>query len=350
MKTPFVGRVFIGRAAAANSSAVARSFYGALICGMLLSGAFRADADRISRGPVISPSVRQAHALKYYPPAGWIRHYLGDDRYKIGTTWRVVTTPNDLYYYPPFAREMLTAAPDQVIGFASAQDAQEAGYQPAPAYGSAFGLDIHQMAVEDARDNPEPASGGNSGSNVTTINRFKSPRGFDVSTSRRERRVLLKDGVSSVVVPAGWNVLTPQATSTWVANDPSAAMFLILASPNRKSIVWCASTSFSDVSVDMGNVVDARTVIEIIKKARSSALPGSPVARMVGRVISYNHSKLGSTKAWTVVTKTDTPFPNFSDISHLTVGGRGSKMYMVMQLGNITAADTHVILDSFRAR
>ena len=59
-------------------------------------------------GPTISPSVKAAARLKYNPPRNWIRHYLGDDRYKIaGGVWKVVTTPNDKFYYPAYAAEML---------------------------------------------------------------------------------------------------------------------------------------------------------------------------------------------------------------------------------------------------
>ena len=181
----------------------------AVFGGIALFGSTNAaTAQKISRGPVISPSIIAAHRLKYYPPRGWIRHYLGDDRYKVGSVWRVVTTPNDKFYYPPFAREMLMAPPDRIIGFASAQDAQEAGYAPASQYGGAFGLDVHQMAVADARDNPEPvavpvAKSSAPNSNPTVVNR-----------SNRAQRVLLSDGVSSVLLPPNW-----KRTRSFVQNN-----------------------------------------------------------------------------------------------------------------------------------
>ena len=163
--------------------------FSALACGIALCSACSARAQNASRGPLISPSMREAIRLKYNPPRGWIRHYPGEDRYKLGSVWRVVTTPNDKFYYPPFASEMLGRSPYDVIGFASAQDAVEAGYAPAPNYGGAFGLDVHQMVVEDARNNPAPAAT----QNVTTVNR-----------SNRAQRITLADGVSSVSLPPNW--------------------------------------------------------------------------------------------------------------------------------------------------
>ena len=79
--------------------------------------------------PTTSPSAKAAARLKFHPPANWLEHYLGDDRYKIkGGVWKVVTTENDAYYYPGWAPEMLRQKPGLVIGFPNAAAAEEAGY------------------------------------------------------------------------------------------------------------------------------------------------------------------------------------------------------------------------------
>lgn len=83
--------------------------------------------------PSTSPSAKAAAKLKYHPPSGWINHYLPDDRFKIsGGTWKYVSTEMDEYYHRPDSPLMLQQPAGIVIGFASAADAEEAGYRPAP--------------------------------------------------------------------------------------------------------------------------------------------------------------------------------------------------------------------------
>lgn len=79
------------------------------------------------------PSAKVAARLKYYPPKNWLEHYLGDDRYKVaGGVWRVVSTDLDGYYHRPDCPNMLRQDAGQVIGFASPNDAKEAGYSADP--------------------------------------------------------------------------------------------------------------------------------------------------------------------------------------------------------------------------
>ncbi len=236
----------------------------AVFGGIALFGSTNAaTAQKISRGPVISPSIIAAHRLKYYPPRGWIRHYLGDDRYKVGSVWRVVTTPNDKFYYPPFAREMLMAPPDQIIGFASAQDAQEAGYAPASQYGDAFGMDARQMAVADAQNNPETSSGASS--NVTTVNRTK-----------KSQRIVLADGASSVLLPPNWQ----RVISTTSSPIPNSTVWSDVLTPMQGKGVLSISVvnEFPNASVEQG------TSIQIFNSPRAMRVMTLNSARTMRRL------------------------------------------------------------------
>ncbi len=303
---------------------------GVLVCGVLLSGAFRADADRISRGPVISPSVRQAHALKYYPPPGWIRHYLGDDRYKLGTTWRVVTTPNDPYYYPPFAREMLMAPPGQIIGFASAQDAQEAGYAPAPEYGSAYGLDIHQMAVADARNNPEPSSGG---SDATTINR-----------STRAQRIILADGVSSVLLPSNWQ--RTRALRRDISGQSPGQTFTVFADELRP-IKGTALIRFFSMNMPNGLNVERYMTLQAFAKGFTAGF--SNATHINPNDISVSRASLAGLNGVLVTPKAGVAM--LGEVgTRMIVVARGSKVYGMIYSGTNRASGASSVVDSFRPR
>jgi hypothetical protein len=67
------------------------------------------------------------------PPVGYLSWYLKEDRYKVSSkVWQFVTTPNDKFYYRPWAPAMRLRNPGRVIGFHTWQDAMIAGYRPDP--------------------------------------------------------------------------------------------------------------------------------------------------------------------------------------------------------------------------
>jgi len=85
----------------------------------------------------LGPSAIEAARLKYYPPGGYLSHYLPDDRYKIaGNVWKYVSTDLDTYYHVPSSPNMMRQPAERVIGFASAADAEEAGYTADPTDGT----------------------------------------------------------------------------------------------------------------------------------------------------------------------------------------------------------------------
>lgn len=134
----------------------------------------------VRAGPQDGTSQAIAAWLKDHPPPGYLRHYLGDDRYKIaGHVWQVVSTETDTNFHLPTCPKMLRQSAGSVIGFASIGDAVEAGYEPDPAC------------------NPEAslsgAWGGMGGRYLTIANRTK--RGIPLT---------LADGVSTVTLPPGW--------------------------------------------------------------------------------------------------------------------------------------------------
>jgi hypothetical protein len=136
------------------------------------------------RGVFASPakgtSAEAAAILKNHPPAGWISHYLGDDRYKIaGHVWKVVSTQRDKYFHRPDCPEMLRQPAGIVIGFPSVASALEAGYLP------------------DPHCNPAASA--------TAIN-------IGGAVSNHAQRIQLSDG-SSVTLPAGWRKVQSQKIS-----------------------------------------------------------------------------------------------------------------------------------------
>jgi hypothetical protein len=83
----------------------------------------------------MTPRQRTRMVLAKYqkPPVGYLSWYLPQDRYKVTSkVWQFVTTPNDRFYYHPWAPAMKLRNPSRVIGFHTWQDAMIAGYRPDP--------------------------------------------------------------------------------------------------------------------------------------------------------------------------------------------------------------------------
>lgn len=85
---------------------------------------------------------------KYKKPAvGYLSWYLPEDRYKVTSkVWQFVTTPNDKYYYRPWAPAMRLRNPSRVIGFHTWQDAMIAGYRPDPVTKPEPGAQLARLA------------------------------------------------------------------------------------------------------------------------------------------------------------------------------------------------------------
>ncbi|MBW3635513.1 MAG: hypothetical protein KY445_03475, partial [Armatimonadetes bacterium] len=173
------------------------------------------------------PSAKSAARLKKRPTSKWLAHYLPDDRYKIaGGVWKYVSTDLDTYYHRPDSPLMMRQSASRVIGFASAAEALEAGYKPAP------GLNSY--------------SSGATGAMGTSA----------MARSSRARRVVLADGLSSVILPAGWRTLpgtTQRAQYGLMTRDQ-------LLGPKGQRLVF-ETMVFSGpnaASVDLGRFVNVK--------------------------------------------------------------------------------------------
>lgn len=134
-------------------------------------------------------SARRAAQLKKSAP-GWLSHYLPDDRYKIeGKVWKYVSTDLDTYYHRPDSPNMLRQPAERVIGFASAKDAEEAGYKPDPTDGTA----AMAASADTGSANALPGSG---------------------LTPSKGGTITLSDGASTVNLPAGWTRVSTPSRST----------------------------------------------------------------------------------------------------------------------------------------
>jgi len=139
--------------------------------------------------PNESPSARAAARLKYHPPKNWIRHYLGDDRYKIaGGVWNVVSTQTDTYYHRATCPNMLRQSADIVIGFNKSSEAEEAGYRADPTCQPGITAVIYEASAV---------------TRSTTSGAVQVPTVF-VNRGRTAQRIVLADGVSTVLLPPNW--------------------------------------------------------------------------------------------------------------------------------------------------
>lgn len=294
-------------------------------------------------GDAASPSVREAARLKYNPPPNWIRHYLGDDRYKLmGGTWKVVSTETDSYYYPAWAPEMLRQSPGIVIGFPSAAAAEEAGYKRSnyPMESPLLGITGHPLPTPV----PPPSAAGPS-----PFGGFSLPQdGLKAMVNRgKAQRVLLADGASSTILPPGWTHFTqsydvpqnragatrpqqvkvdlfgPGALTAADTHDPKARMvaFGFMQMPNGMN----AGAIFTPALINRMN------------RAMAARGNGAPVP-------TASAGGFGDVSG--VVMRV--PVPNLGTVP-LVFAGRGSKMYLLYDASR-GARGARDIIRGFRGR
>ena len=202
-------------------------------CAVAIMGTSALLEPRVRAYPTTSPSAKAAVKWKFHPPANWIEHYLGDDRYKIkGGVWKVVTTENDTYYYPAWAPEMLRQKPALVIGFPNAAAAEEAGYLR-----SNYPMDSPLLGVtgrEPERPIPGvPTAGANPAAGVGGL--FSATNGNTTATfnAAAARRVVMSDGASSVLLPKGWTHIKQTQSAPSVAGRPAMRVQTDVIAPGR---------------------------------------------------------------------------------------------------------------------
>lgn len=253
-----------------------------------------------------SPSVIAAARLKNHPPRNWIRHYLGEDRYKIaGGTWRFVSTELDRFYYPAYAPEMLRQSPNRVIGFASAKDAEEAGYLPGAGY----------AGIDPSFDRAYAGAGSSSTSSRTTVNRSAKPI-----------RITLADGVSTILVPAGWQRLASQKQQ-----ETAVDMF---AGPQKGVAVVLAMQVQTRNGYSVENLMSPRIWRTLLERMAQSTPNARDAAEM--RATKVTPGRLGGMRGVTM------NFPRGGGPMGIGGGrgylvGTGNKLYFVQ--GNTSGAD-----------
>lgn len=268
--------------------------------------------------PTISPSVIGAARYKNAPPRGWIRHYLGDDRYKIaGKVWKFVSTERDRYFYPPWAPEMLRQSANTVIGFASADDAIEAGYAPASKYRS--------QLLPDYLDRAE---GGSSG--------------LGSRSAKKGTRIVLSDGVSTVLLPSGFF----RVAQTIPVDGQLTPIDIILSASSSTKVAF----GFIKVDANDKSGVTPQVFRELKRYVETGSLPDADLQSLRGSKVTS--SRLSGMKAVTVTlnpgffpVQSQQSFPN----PLLIMAQRGAKAYLVVRSANKSRV-ADAIINSFQPR
>lgn len=277
-----------------------------------------------SAQPRTSPSALAAARLKHRPPQNWIRHYLGDDRYKIaGGIWKVVSTETDQYYYPAWAPEMLRQKPGIVIGFASAAEAEEAGYLPSgyPMEQSLYGLTRAEILAAKQRG---------------TIGGIQSGT-----------RITLSDGRSSVILPRGWTHTRMGSQSQGTARGGVSYQADMLSPSGGKSGVM-----FAFINVPGQTNLEAQLSPQAISQMNSqlrqqASLDGRLEQALKG--VEFKSATLGGLRGITFVPGEGAQLPAGMG-GRMTIVARGSKMYMMAAQLPKTDRNYGVIVNSFQPR
>ncbi len=307
-----------------------RSTIGAL--GVVLAGAsalFWGGAG-VDAYPGTSPSARQAARLKWRPPAGWIRHYLGDDRYKVaGGTWKVVSTNLDTYYHRPSCPNMLRQPAGGVMGFASAADAQEAGYRSdsycAPEYSS----------FSYAPGAPSGSGHGGSGA-TTTVNR-----------STAAIRITLADGVSTVLLPPNWR----RTRSSSESAGQITAQVDELRPLRGRGMIGFATINIPGMpaGMDVGTMLRPELFSNTVNQANSSGIINNAMSNSINNV-SARAATLGGLRGVVLTPKRGSQRLPGMGGGPITLVGRGSKIYLMTTENTRGVPGGGTIVKSFQPR
>ena len=260
--------------------------------------------------PSNSPSARAAVRLKYHPPDNWIRHYLGDDRYKIaGNVWKVVSTQLDTYYHRPNCPNMLRQPAGITIGFADLTEAEEGGYVP------------------DTYCSPQSAlvtyaPGATAVNSATTINRTGRPI-----------RILLADGKSTTLLPSNW-----KRTRTGAQTILGYALLSDTIQPLQGRGLLRFAFINSPGNVNAEPLLKPNTFAQLVKTSSGRANPAAKSYLDNARVAG------GTLGKRTGVTLTPQGRGANSSIrGRVTVVARGSKMYLLEDDSNGIAGGRLVV-------
>jgi hypothetical protein len=269
-------------------------------------------AQKYSLAQKTSPSAVAAVRLKYHPPNNWMRHYLGDDRYKIaGNVWSVVSTQMDTYYHRADCPNMLRQQAGTTIGFANYGEAEAAGYTADPLCAPRAGRVSY-------------AGGSGDG---TTIN-----------STRRAITIVLADGKSTVLLPPQW-----KRTRT----GAQTVLGYTLLSDTLQPLSGKGSLRFAFINAPGNlNIEPMLTADKFSKLVELSAKNGSNrAAANYLRSAKISNGRLGGKNGVTIAPQANAPGAEVR--GRVSVIANGAKVYVVENQGG---AGADAVIKSFTPR
>lgn len=276
------------------------------------------------------PSAKAAARLKKNPTSAWLAHYLPDDRYKIaGKVWKYVSTNLDTYYHRPDSPNMMRQPNSNVIGFASAEAAEEAGYKPDPRDGT---LQRVQREAEQKMSAEEEETSSNA------------------SGPKRSGRVYLADGKSIITIPAGWQRLVSQAKQ----EGQSGFSIDLIMHPATGNMAAVMTMNFP--GIDVGRELSGNNVANRLKQFGTMANSNGQISNAGGSNVGdwatkarVRRTKWGGLTGIAVSPPSDIQAKTGVKMGNMIMVGRGSKAYMlqIMNKGK-SAPNTSAMIKSFR--
>ncbi len=300
----------------------------------LLLATFALSAIAPSQAAPKGPSAQAAAALKKNPRTEWLAHYLPDDRYKIaGKVWKYVSTNLDTYYHVPSSPNMMRQPNGGVIGFSSAQAAEEAGYKPDPRDGT---LQQVRGAIDAKQFEMEQQSAAAAGSGGKRA--FVKPSG----------KVILGDGHSTMTVPAGWQRLISDSQSK---NGSTFSIDLMMHPASKKSAILFTMTV---PNVDVGRQLSSGQFANNLKRFGTMANSSGDISNSgVGKVGDWmSQAKVRRTR-WGGLNGVAVSPPSSmgANAGNMLMVGRGNKLYVFQIAGKgKSPASTSAMIKSFQAR
>ena len=235
---------------------------------------------------------------------------------------------------------MLIQPAGGVIGFASAQDAEDAGYAPDTRDGTAQMVQNERAAKADA-----------------LILKQAQAQGVAPGSIRKTGPVLLADGVSTLTIPAGWMRVVSQMSKAGegAANTQghvNAVSIDLIAHPATGNVALVLTMNFPNT--DVGRELNGSNLQQNLKQFGT-------MANSTGDVSNRSGGKIGDWLMRARVRRTTwgglsgiaiSPPPGVpSNSGNMIMVGKGNKAYAFQMVGKgKTAPGTAALIKSFRAR
>ena len=281
------------------------------------------------------PSARAAAKLKTNPRTQWLAHYLPNDRYKIaGNIWKYVSTNLDTYYHLPSSPNMMRQPNDNVIGFASAAAAEEAGYKPDSSDGTRQTV-MRQLQERTESAEEDSVANGRGGNGIGGV--------------KSTGIVVLADGVSTMTMPPGWRRIISQKQG-----GADQSTFDLMAYPGSESVAIVFTMEFPKINV--GAELSSKNVITNARRFGDMVNSNGQISNSAGGTSGdwISKAKIARTRWGGLTGVAIEPPPQLRKMgsaSNMIMVGRGTKLYVFMMIGKgKPPANTTTLLKSFKAR